>query len=152
MKKIRTMWRLHCCQGVLLIVAGSLFTAGCCPYTQGINFEVSASTPSSADRVFGYALGYLSGIGYRIWQEDKDSGYIRCSIKRDTNSLGLNVEDVLAVSIVETTRGAKAQITAETYELGSRRIKIKVSEEVRKDASALKENLRKSGTVDSVGP
>jgi hypothetical protein len=125
----------------LLVIFGSLQLSGCCPYSQGLVTDMSAQTQSSAANALGYTEGYLESLGYRIWQKDDLNGYIRGSVKRDSTSLGYRVEDVLAVSIKEESGGARCEVTAETYKLGSRRVKVKVSKEARSDASGLKDGL-----------
>jgi hypothetical protein len=113
---------------------------GCCPYSRGLNVDISDRIPISAKYAYGFTLGYLSALDYRLWQQDEKAGYIRGSIERDSSSLGYRVEDVLPVSITDVGGRARLQISAETYRVGARREKVKVSKEVRKDASTLKSN------------
>ena len=138
--------------GLLLVVSGMLPLPGCCPYSRGLVLDVNARTESSAARAFGFALGYLSGRGYRIWQEDLAKGYIRGSIERDSVSLGSRIEDVLSVSITDTAGGAQFQISAETYRVGPPRVKVRVSKEAREDASLLEKRLLEPGDTDSTRP
>jgi hypothetical protein len=102
---------------------------------------MTSQTQSSATHALGYTESHLESLGYRIWQKDEQSGYIRGSIERDSSSLGYRVEDVLAVSVKQQGGGARFEVIAETYKLGSRREKAKVSKEAKADASNLKDGL-----------
>ena len=126
--------------GILMLILGSLQWGGCCPYSQGLIVDMSSQTQSSAINSLDYAESYLKNRGYRIWQRDEQSGYIRGSIERDS-SLGYRVEDVLAVSVQSKGDGTRFEVSAETYRLGSRREKAKVSKEAKADASTLKDGL-----------
>jgi hypothetical protein len=62
------------------------------------------------------------------------------------------VEDVLAATLSSRSGALKLDVQAETYSVGGRRQKLKVSEEAKQALSSIKSGLTRGGVIDSPSP
>ena len=121
---------------------------GCCPYTKGLIADVTGRTSLPKTEAFDYLQNWFNRSGYRIWQKDEVGGYIRASIVRESTRQGSQIEDVLAATLKDRSGRVELEIQAETYEIGSRRVKVKVSAEAKRDITSLKDGLARGAVAE----
>lgn len=140
--------RLTCLAALSLLV----FSGGCCPYSQGLVADVNTRTTLSKAEAVRYLHEWFDRSGYKIWQSDETRGYIRASLIHTPGSESSEVEDVLAATLSGTDGNVTLELQAETYSVGGRRQKLKVTEEAKQALSSIKDGLARGGVTDSTRP